>query len=125
MPPHYLDWENKPIPFKIYTSLEGIEIPKDLPYSNVPALDSISKLPTDKDTVCIPDLTTLGRLIFLCAGITKKVEHPSGDFYFRAAACTGALYHIDLYIVTGDIKGLDAGVYHFGPHDFSLRRLRK
>ncbi len=43
---------------------------------------------------------------------------------FRAAACTGALYHIDLYIVCGDLEGLEAGVYQFSPQDFSLRRLR-
>jgi SagB-type dehydrogenase family enzyme len=43
---------------------------------------------------------------------------------FRAAACTGALYHIDLYLVCGDLPNLEAGVYHFGPHDFSLRELR-
>jgi SagB-type dehydrogenase family enzyme len=45
--------------------------------------------------------------------------------YFRAAACTGALYHIELYLVCGDLPDLSAGVYHFGPHDFALRRLRE
>lgn len=44
---------------------------------------------------------------------------------FRAAACTGALYHIDVYLVSGDIPGLSAGVYHFDPKDFALRRLRQ
>jgi SagB-type dehydrogenase family enzyme len=43
---------------------------------------------------------------------------------FRAAACTGALYHIDLYLACGDLADLEAGVYHFSPHDFALRRLR-
>ena len=75
------------------------------------------------NTIMLP--STLGRLIELSAGITKKVQYPGGDFYFRAAACTGTLYHIDLYIVIGNIKGLEAGVYHFGPRDFSLRRLGK
>ena len=45
--------------------------------------------------------------------------------YFRAAACTGALYHIDVYVICGDIPGLGAGVYHFGPNDFGLVRLRE
>jgi SagB-type dehydrogenase family enzyme len=45
--------------------------------------------------------------------------------YFRAAACTGALYHIELYLVCGDMPGLPAGAYHFGPQDFALRRLRE
>jgi SagB-type dehydrogenase family enzyme len=44
---------------------------------------------------------------------------------FRAAACTGALYHIDLYLACGALDDLEAGVYHFSPHDFALRRLRQ
>src|SRR5262249_58912251 len=28
------------------------------------------------------------------------------------------------YLVCGALPDLDAGVYHFGPHDFALRRLR-
>jgi SagB-type dehydrogenase family enzyme len=44
---------------------------------------------------------------------------------FRAAACTGALYHIDLYLACGDLDDLAAGIYHFSPHDFALRRLRQ
>jgi len=44
--------------------------------------------------------------------------------HFRAAASTGALYQTEAYVVAGDVPGLAPGVYHFGPGDFSLRRLR-
>jgi SagB-type dehydrogenase family enzyme len=44
---------------------------------------------------------------------------------FRAAACTGALYHIELYVATTDLPDLPAGLYHFCPVDFALRRLRQ
>jgi len=30
----------------------------------------------------------------------------------------------ELYLVCGDLAGLEAGMYHFGPADFGLRRLR-
>src|SRR3989442_3727747 len=43
----------------------------------------------------------------------------------RAASATGALYPIELYLVSGDIPGLKAGVYHFNPIDFALVQLRK
>ena len=43
---------------------------------------------------------------------------------FRAAACTGALYHIDVYVVAGPLADLDAGVYHFAPERFALTLLR-
>ena len=38
--PHFLDWETKPLPFKIYRDLEPIPLVPDAPPSDVPALDS-------------------------------------------------------------------------------------
>ncbi len=43
----------------------------------------------------------------------------------RAASATGALYPIELYIVSGKLPDLDAGVYHFDPLDFALTRIRE
>jgi SagB-type dehydrogenase family enzyme len=45
--------------------------------------------------------------------------------YFRAAPSTGALYQTEAYVVAGAVAGLAPGVYHFGPGDFALRRLRE
>ena len=42
----------------------------------------------------------------------------------RAAPSAGALYPVEAYVVCGDLAGLAAGVYHFGPVEFALRRLR-
>src|SRR2546422_41843 len=56
--------------------------------------------------------------------LTKHKAYCGGELYFRAAACAGALYPTEVYVVCGDIEGLDAGVYHFNPGDFALRRLR-
>jgi SagB-type dehydrogenase family enzyme len=121
---HYLDWENQPIPFKIYSELEPIALPKQLFSSGMAALEAISILDTSAKDQAIPSIQTLAEMLFLSAGITKRRSYPGGEILFRAAACTGALYHIDLYLVCGDLPELQAGVYHFGPHDFALRRLR-
>jgi SagB-type dehydrogenase family enzyme len=121
--PHYLDWENQPIPFKIYSQLEAIPLPRELSSAGVPALAAICP-PSSDAGERIPDLKTLATILYLAAGITKRKAYPGGEILFRAAACTGALYHIDLYIVCGDLPALEAGVYHFGPHDFALRKLR-
>jgi SagB-type dehydrogenase family enzyme len=72
----------------------------------------------------LPDVEELARIFYYSAGITRVRTHAGGQILFRAAACTGALYHIELYLVCGDLPGLEAGVYHFGPSDFGLRRLR-
>ena len=76
------------------------------------------------DSSAIPDLEALAQLLYLTAGITRHRKYPSGDIHFRAAACTGALYEVELYVVCGDLVDLEAGVYHFSPAEFALRRLR-
>ncbi|MGH7775453.1 MAG: SagB/ThcOx family dehydrogenase [Candidatus Binatia bacterium] len=122
--PHYLDWENQPIPFKIYSTLDPIPLPQHLSASGVAALSAISSTGTQLVTHNVPNSETLAQILYLSAGITKRRSYPGGEILYRAAACTGALYHIDLYLVCGDLPDLAAGVYHFGPHDFALRRLR-
>ena len=122
--PHYLDWETQPIPFKIYPKLGPLPLPQHLSSSGLAALAAISAGGGQADVASIPNLEALAEIFYLSAGITKRRKYPGGEILFRAAACTGALYHIDLYLVCGDLQGLAAGVYHFGPHDFALRRLR-
>src|SRR5208283_1203409 len=91
----------------------------------VAALSAISEPVPSAGDDSVPEFQDLARILYFSAGITKERAYPSGEIYFRAAACTGALYEIELYIVTGDLPGLDAGVYHFNPADVSLRLLRK
>ncbi|MFC4553411.1 SagB/ThcOx family dehydrogenase, partial [Halorussus sp. GCM10023401] len=78
-----------------------------------------------------PDLDALTQLCYYSAGVTKRIRRGDRDLLFRAAACTGALYHVDLYVVAGDLPAtadlpaLDAGVYHFDPQTLSLDVLRE
>jgi hypothetical protein len=41
---HYLDWGNRPFSFKVYTDLEGIPLPEDIPSLDVPALEAIGAI---------------------------------------------------------------------------------
>jgi SagB-type dehydrogenase family enzyme len=100
-------------------------MPRDVPQTGVGSLSSISEPLPPSRSDSVPDLQDLARILYFSAGITKHRKSPAGEIYFRAAACTGALYEIELYVVTGDLPGLDAGVYHFNPADVSLRLLRK
>ncbi len=122
--PHFLDWANRPLPFKVYPTIEPLPLPRDVPQTGVAALFAISGSVPSADGNAAPDLQDLARILYFSAGITKQGQYPEGEIYFRAAACTGALYEIELYVVTGDLDGLDAGVYHFNPADVSLRLLR-
>jgi SagB-type dehydrogenase family enzyme len=122
--PHALDWDNYPLAFKIYSALEPLPLPQDLPAVRMPTLAAIAVSEVKTQGECIPEVARLAAILYLSAGITKRRTYPGGELFFRAAACTGALYHIDLYLVCGDLPGLAAGVYHFAPHDFALRCLR-
>jgi len=123
--PHFLDWANRPQPLKIYPKIEAFPLPRDVPQTGVAALSAISEPVHSSATDTVPELQALTRILYFSAGITKQRADPGGEIYFRAAACTGALYEIELYLVTGDLPGLDGGVYHFNPADVSLRLLRK
>ena len=123
--PHYLDWANRPLPFKIYPSIESLPLPRDVAQTGVAALSAISESVPASPVDSLPDLQDLARILYFSAGITKTRANPGGELYFRAAACTGALYEIELYAVTGPLPGLEAGVYHFNPADVSLGLLRK
>jgi SagB-type dehydrogenase family enzyme len=122
--PHTLDWANKPLEYKIYPTLEVTRLPNEAQPTGVPAQAAISTAAVKTDADAIPNLETLAQILFLSAGITKARKYPGGEIFFRAAACTGALYEIELYIVCGDLPGLPAGVYHFGVAEFGLRQLR-
>src|SRR5215469_1379409 len=122
--PHFLAWENKPLLFKIYPTLEVMRLPKDFRQTRVAALSAIASpgVPAQGDQ--IPTFEELAQFLFFSAGVTKSKKFPGGETFFRAAACTGALYEIELYIVCQDLPGLAAGVYHFGAAEFGLRQLR-
>lgn len=120
---HVLDWANRPLPFKIYPTLELWRLPRDLRQSEVAALSAIAEsIPAQTEQA--PDLEAVARLLHLSAGITRHRKSAGGEIYFRAAACTGALYEVELYLVCAHLGGLEAGVYHFSPGDFGLRKLR-
>ncbi len=124
---HFLDWANQPRSLKIYTTLEPLPLPTVLPVTDVPALRALSGTTVERRPPLAPlTLSDLAYLLFYTAGVTRRRTYPGyGEMLFRAAACTGALYHIDLYLAVGDLPDLSAGLYHFDPRDFALRQLRQ
>jgi SagB-type dehydrogenase family enzyme len=121
--PHFMDWSNQPRPFKIYPMLDPMRLPTEMRQTGVAALSAISESVPARGNA-VPDLESVAQLLYLTAGITRKRKYPGGELYFRAAACTGALYEVELYLVCGGLANLEDGVYHFAPAEFGLRRLR-
>lgn len=120
---HTLDWDIKPFPFKVYTDLGPIPLPRAFEPPSIDTLTALGPRPARP----APRLTldTVASLLYFSAGVTKKKTYPGGgEVLFRAAASTGALFQTEAYLVAGDVDGLAAGLYHFCPGDFALRRLR-
>jgi SagB-type dehydrogenase family enzyme len=95
---HYLDWENRPHPFKEYVHLDGVPIPRE---------------------------GSIGRLLRWGAGVVRSRELPGGDVYhFRTYSSAGALYPVEVYLACPDLPGVSAGVHHVHPLEHALRRVR-
>ncbi|HSF16958.1 MAG TPA: SagB family peptide dehydrogenase [Vicinamibacteria bacterium] len=115
---HYLDWQNQPIPFKIYRDVTSTPLPPVSEAHGISALEALRPTPAaPRETALGP--ADLSRLLFHAAGITKRSNYGGGqEMLFRAAACTGALYHIEIYVVKED------GVFHYDPREHALDHLR-
>jgi SagB-type dehydrogenase family enzyme len=127
---HYLDYDNRPMPFKMYLKQPRYPLTNNFPSPNLESITSIvdvkqsaNSSPTKSEkSVSVMDIS---EILFFAAGITRVLRYSYGTYFMRAASATGALYPIESYVVCGDITpDLKAGVYHFGPADFSLTQLR-
>jgi SagB-type dehydrogenase family enzyme len=122
---HMYHPSQRPTPYKIYKNAPQIILPIEKNSLGVSTLDAISTNLDIRDAI-VPDLQILSRVLYFSAGITKKIKFQGlGEVDFRAASCTGALYHIEIYVVCSDIEGLDAGVYHFEPKNMKLNVIRQ
>jgi len=120
---HYLDFENMPRPFKIYSDLARRPLPTGWTETDTFALSALAEPGAPISGEKVPSLENLAHLLS-AVGITKRRIYPGGEILYRGASCTGALYHIEVYIVCADLDGLSAGIYQFQPADFSVCPLR-
>lgn len=116
-PRHQYTASMRPHLFKDYEGLAAIPLELRPSPSKANALSTIGSF---SDSPRPPEFDDLCQLLHFSAGITKLIRGVA----FRAAACTGALYHIELYVVCRDLMDLEAGVYHFDPMHSNLVRLR-
>ena len=112
-----------PRPFKIYSDLARQSLPTGWTETDTSALSALAELGVPLGGEKVPSVEVLARLLS-AVGITKRRTYPGGEILYRGASCTGALYHIEVYIVCADLEGLSAGVYQFQPADFSVCMLR-
>src|SRR5690348_1906393 len=122
---HHLDWDNRPMPYKLYPEVSGLALPRDLSLARITALEAIAAAvaPQAGGELTLEALT---RILFCTGGLTRRTRVGGEDYHFRAAPSAGALYPIEIYAaVAGETGELEAGLYHFSPADLRLRGLRR
>ena len=107
---HLLDWSNRPLPYKIYPGAGTLALPRDLSLSQISTLSALRRR-SDSAQKSV-DLETVTRLLFCADGLTRQANVGGEDYHFRAAASAGALYPVEIYLVAGEIEGMEPGLYH-------------
>jgi SagB-type dehydrogenase family enzyme len=121
---HHLDWDNRPMPYKLYPEVSGLALPRDLSLARTAALDAISADDALGDGGELT-LEALTRILFCADGLTRRARVGGEDYHFRAAPSAGALYPIEIYAAVAGTGELEPGLYHFSPADLRLRGLRR
>jgi SagB-type dehydrogenase family enzyme len=122
--PHLLDWELKPLPYKIYPGAASVTLPRDLNLSGTPTLTALTTQIGTQSSAPV-DITALTRIVFCADGLTRRKSVGGEDYHFRAAPSAGALYPIEIYVSAGEVEGLETGLYHFSPADLRMTGLRR
>ena len=122
--PHLLDWDLKPLPYKIYPGAASIALPRDLNLSGMSTLSALTSRPDEGSSAPL-DITALTRILFCADGLTRQKRVGTEDYHFRAAPSAGALYSIEVYVSAGEVEGLETGLYHFSPADLRMTGLRR
>src|ERR1700758_1345671 len=73
--PHFLDWANRPLPFKIYPKITPIPLPRDVPQTGVAVLSAISQPVPLSSADTVPRLADLARILYFSAGITRSRKY--------------------------------------------------
>ena len=122
--PQLLDWDIKPIPYKIYPGAAATALPRDLNLSSMPTLSALSSYVPAEFSAPI-ETAALTRILFCADGLTRHQRVGADDYHFRAAPSAGALYPIEIYVAAGSLESLEAGLYHFSPADLRMAGLRR
>ena len=119
----YISLATKPPLYKSYPGLPEIALPAELPGPQAATLPAVGGVIAPSQGQV--DLPAVAQLLHYSAGLIRRSTlRTAGEVHYRAAASAGALYPIELYVVSGDLPGLDAGVYHYAPATNSLSPLR-
>jgi SagB-type dehydrogenase family enzyme len=121
------DLENQPTAFINFAGVPKIQLPTNLISADAPTLSLLfngrSSLP-ESQLDPPHDLRTLATWLFLSDGLTQKQREGERVTWARTLCSQGNTYPDEIYVAAFAVGGLEPGLYHYNPRDFSLRLLR-
>jgi SagB-type dehydrogenase family enzyme len=115
------DMQTLPWFFKRYAAdLPRVELPRELPATATPAIAVLAGADVAPAEL---DLSQLGRVLYLSAGIVRTTKRDWGTFSFRAAGSAGGRFPLELYVAVPEGSSLPAGVHWYHPQEHALVRI--
>lgn len=117
----------KPAPFRIFGNAPKVALPTtllDAPIGMLTLLCAGQDALPDSLRAPPQDLKTLASWLYYAAGETKRAAG-RGLSWTRPFADADATLPVEIYVAVFGIEGIEPGLYHFSPREFSLRRLRE
>ena len=118
----YLDWSKKPRAYKHYVNSIKIKLPFPKQVEIVSVDEAIRKRRSIRAFSQQPmSIEQLSYLLWASTGIQRK----EGGYEFRTAPSAGALYPIETYLITNNVKDLEKALYHYSIKSHLLEELER
>ena len=122
MPGHKLHWQAKPQLYKECAEATKIELPSFQPAQAMSLGQTLKQRKSVRDFQGKP--ISKGQLAYLLWASTG-IQRVEDGYEFRTAPSAGALYPIETYLVVNNVKGVEAGIYHYSIRSHQLEQLRR
>lgn len=96
---------------------EEIILPKPKISGKISIEETLNKRRTTRNYNNNPiDITELSQLLWAAQGITSNEG-------LRTAPSAGALYPLEIFLITGNIENLESGIYKYNPTKHSIKKI--
>ncbi len=121
LPGGFLDWSNRPEPYKTYPDAPKIRLEPPAREGGKPVWEVIRQRRSVRHFRDSPlSAAELSQLLWASQGLTGS----EAGYKLRAAPSAGALYPVETYLSVQNVKGIGPGIYHYDVRGHSLECLR-
>jgi len=109
----YMDWDNQPVPFRLFEGTPQIQLPlinidRNLPYSAL--------YECNEDSPDLISIESVAIMLELSMGISAWKKYHTSEWALRINPSSGNLHPTECYLVLPDFPRQQACVTHYNPH---------